>query len=71
MKRYTVYVERDVAIEAMNDREAAQIADYFHSTLDATVKGLRSTVELVASHTTCHRGEANKMVYDSQDEDVA
>lgn len=70
MKRFTVYIERDVAVHAKDDRVAAQIADSIHSRIDDTINSLRDSTEIVHAHTTAHRGEGNKRIYDSEDESV-
>lgn len=68
--RFTVYVERDIAINVRDDRCAAQVADLLDSRVDEAIRSIRDETELVAAHTTCHRGERNKMVYDSKDPSV-
>lgn len=68
---FTIYVDRDIPIAAKNDSEAARIALALHEAVDAAIAAHAGSAERGYARTTCHRGIANKMVFDREREDEA
>jgi hypothetical protein len=71
--RFTLFLERDVELEARTDRDAAALAAAIDLAVDRAIDrhaagdGDAAATEVIYRHSTCHRGRHNKRVYEHQE----
>jgi hypothetical protein len=66
VKFFTVYIDRDVRIEATGDGQAVELARRLHDGVDRLIAELDGAAECSYARSTCHRGIANKMLLDEE-----
>lgn len=64
--RFTLYLERDVAIEVKDDKQAMAIALAIDLAIDRQIESFPDSAELNYVRTTCHRGLVHKCVYERE-----
>jgi hypothetical protein len=66
MRGFTIYIDRDMPVECENDRSAVELARRVHERVDELLAELAPDATCSYARSTCHRGTANKMIFDEE-----
>lgn len=64
MRFFTVYIDRDVRVEAKGDAEAVALAKRLHAAVDRVIED--AGAECRYARSACQRGTHNKIIFDEE-----
>jgi hypothetical protein len=68
LRQFTFYIDRDIGIEAANDKEAVALTQRLHIAVDRAIAEIvpSASAEPYFAGTQCQRGRHNKVIYDEE-----